>query len=471
MPLYGWPLSFNNFEGLHQNEIKGTSKRQGGMKMKFSTLEELLEFTENIKGKTFRELDKLNLLGKGTKDKGVLGKIVETGFYGYPLNNDMQADFAELGVELKVSGFIITKKGLPSPKERISLSKINYHTIVDEEFEFSKFIMKNKKLLIIWYEYRHGIDYGDFKIWDYQLYDMSRDEEIIKNDFYIIREKIRRGEAHLLSEGDTSYLGAATKGAGGELVTQPFSKTLARPRAFSLKNSYLRGILRTHGERAGFAKPVAKTVKEYVLDRISPYIGMTQLGIYEKLSGKTIEGRIPKNLGKMISDLMIGKDDELPEKDDLFKKTSYIIKNVPVDEDYNLVERLSFRNLVISEFLEPWEESGWKQYFEEITIILICYEGKKLPNGYRKLKGMKEITFNADDIDNFGKSYNMVQNAIRQRDASLLPYPNSFEGQALVIAPKGGKGAEAYKTFFERDRTKTCFMMEKDFVKKKLMEK
>src|SRR5690606_29429615 len=74
MPLYGWPLSFNNFEGLHQNEIKGTSKRQGGMKMKFSTLEELLEFTENIKGKTFRELDKLNLLGKGTKDKGVLGK-------------------------------------------------------------------------------------------------------------------------------------------------------------------------------------------------------------------------------------------------------------------------------------------------------------------------------------------------------------------------------------------------------------
>lgn len=441
------------------------------MKLKFETLEELLEFTENIKGKTFRELDKLNLLKKGARDKGVLGKIVETGFYGYPLNNDMEADFAELGVELKVSGFIITKKGVLSPKERISLSKINYHTIVDEEFEFSKFIMKNKKLLIIWYEYKRDVDYGDFKIWNYQLYDMSQDEEIIKNDFYIIREKVRMGEAHLLSEGDTSYLGAATKGSGGELVTQPYSKTPARPRAFSLKNSYLRGILRSYKEQANFTKPVAKTVREFVLDRISPYIGMTQLEIYEKLSGKKIKGRIPKNLGKMISDLMIGKDDELPEKHDLFKKTSYIIKNVPVDEDYNLVERLSFRNLVISEFLEPWEESEWKHYFEEITIILVCYEGKNLPNGYRKLKGIKEITFNADDIDNFGKTYKMVQNAIRDRDVSLLPYPNSFEGQALEIAPKGGKGANAYRTFFERDRTKTCFMMAKDFVKRKMQEK
>ena len=49
---------------------------------------------------------------------------------------------------------------------------------------------KNKKILIIWYEYDYTKHIRDFEIKSYQLYDMSNDELIIKNDYEIIKEKV-----------------------------------------------------------------------------------------------------------------------------------------------------------------------------------------------------------------------------------------------------------------------------------------
>lgn len=171
----------------------------------FQSEQDLMTFTKSIIGKKFREVDRLGLLETTKRlDKGVLGKIVETGFYGYSLNNNGKADFDSLGIELKVSGYEVTKNGGITPKERLSLSMINYHELVNETFEFSKFVTKNKKLLILWYEYQRGEQYGDFEIKSPQLYNLSQDETIIQNDFILIQDKIKRGKAHLLSEGDTS---------------------------------------------------------------------------------------------------------------------------------------------------------------------------------------------------------------------------------------------------------------------------
>ena len=128
--------------------------------MYFNSEEKLLEFTSNIRGKSFREIDTFNYLGN-KKDKGRFGKSVETGFYGYKTNNDAKADFDNLGIELKVSGFIRNKNGTIRAKERISLSMINYNSIVNEEYEFSKLLFKNKKILILWYEYKKGVPEED----------------------------------------------------------------------------------------------------------------------------------------------------------------------------------------------------------------------------------------------------------------------------------------------------------------------
>lgn len=440
--------------------------------MKFNSIDELLEYTKQIKGRKFKEFDSENKLITNPKDKGNLGKIIETGFYGYPNNNRAEADFDNLGVELKVAGYKRNKNGTISAKERLVLSKINYNEIVNEEFNYSKLLFKNKKILIIWYEYEKGKNTGECVITDYQLYDMSGDELIIKNDFNIIKEKIIAGNAHLLSEGDTSYLGACTKGSTGKNRTsQPYSDIPAMPRAFSLKNSYMTGVLRSMNLTLNVDNLEYKTIEEYVYAQIQKFIGETQLDIYYNLTGRYYNEKIPKNLSKMISDKTIGKDSELQEKHELFKKTNYIIKNLSVNEDFYPLERMSFRNLVLSEFDEPWENSHWKTYFEEVTIIVLCYEGNsKIKNGFRVLKDIKKITFNVEDIDLFSRTYNQIKKTIENKDISLLPTPKYYEGQILEIAPKGGKGANAYINFFKNDITKVCFMLNKDFLFKKLTE-
>lgn len=440
--------------------------------MKFKTIDELLKYTKNIIGKTFKELDTDGRLNNGLSDKGILGKIVETGFYNYPNNNIAAADFENLGVELKVTGYVRNKNGSISAKERLVLSKINYNDIINEEFDFSKLIFKNKKILIIWYEYDYTKDIKDFVITNYQLYDMSDDALIIKNDFEIIKEKVIEGKAHLLSEGDTSFLGACVKGVNGdEKVEQPNSKYLAKPRAFSLKHSYLTGILRDLDVTLDVDNQEYKTVEDYVFAQIKKFIGKTQIDIYMEIMEQTLTGNIPKNIGKIISDKLIGTDEELPEKNPLFAKTNYKIKNIPVDSDFKPLERTPFRTIRLSEFNENWDNSEWKIFFEELTIIAICYEGtKEIANGYRVLKDIRKISFTSDEIDSFGKTYNMVKDAIESHDISKLPYPNSFDNQYLEVAPKGQKGANAYDTFFDNDKTKVCFMMNKEFIYKKLTE-
>uniref|UniRef100_UPI002601CC52 Sau3AI family type II restriction endonuclease n=1 Tax=uncultured Methanobrevibacter sp. TaxID=253161 RepID=UPI002601CC52 len=414
--------------------------------MKFNSIDELLKYTEKIKGKTFKEIDSQKLLENTKnlkKNKGILGHIVESGFYKYPINSNPQADFDEIGVELKVTGYKKSKKGLLSAKERVSLSKIDYNTIVYEDYEFSKLISKNKKILFIWYLYEKGKDIGDFLITDYQLYDMSQDEEIIRNDFNIIKEKVKHGRAHELSEGDTSYLGACTKAAtSNDRTSQPYSHVLAKPRAFSLKNAYMTGILRSMKTSANDIKTNDyKTVEEYINKKIIPYIGKTQLEILEEVSGKTYKEKIPKNISKIITDSIIGKDSELPSISDLFAKTSFIIKNLPLTPKGKPRERMSFRTLSLSEFEEDWEDSDWKTYFEETTLLTILWRepNRNARNGYRELVGVKRISFDEKDLESFKISYDMIKETIDKRDTSLLPTPNSFEGQILVVAPKGKK--------------------------------
>ena len=124
--------------------------------MKFNSIDELLDYTKDIVGKTFYEIDSEKLLENTThlnRNKGILGHVVESGFYKYPINSNPQADFDEIGVELKVTGYKKSKKGVLSAKERVSLSKIDYNTIVYEDYEYSKLISKNKNILFIWYLY------------------------------------------------------------------------------------------------------------------------------------------------------------------------------------------------------------------------------------------------------------------------------------------------------------------------------
>lgn len=72
----------------------------------FTSIAELLNYTDSIRGKKFKEFDQNNILNvTSLRDKGILGKLIETEFYKYPNNSYAKADFDNLGVELKVTAF------------------------------------------------------------------------------------------------------------------------------------------------------------------------------------------------------------------------------------------------------------------------------------------------------------------------------------------------------------------------------
>ena len=104
-------------------------------------------------------------------------------------------------------------------------------------------------------------------------------------------------------------MGACTKArTSADRTTQPFSDVMPKPRAYSLKNAYMTGILRENLEPKLITFSNFKTVEEYVKDKLKPYFGKTQLEILEEVTGKKYDEKIPKNISKMISDELIGKD-------------------------------------------------------------------------------------------------------------------------------------------------------------------
>jgi DNA mismatch repair protein MutH len=121
----------------------------------------------------------------------------------------------------------------------------------------------------------------------------STDLEIIKKDWETITKKIADGKAHELSEGDTFYLGACTKGANALSVRkQPFSEIPAKQRAYSFKQGYVNHIIASIANEPteiygklipSVAVARKQTIEEIVISKFKPFYGKTEDEILEKL--------------------------------------------------------------------------------------------------------------------------------------------------------------------------------------------
>lgn len=226
-------------------------------------------YGQELIGKTFRDVirkdemlrnidisesdmqhESINLSDKRAQEnkdnKGNLGQIIEEKHFHYMCNNDSRPDFHEAGVELKVTPYKINPNGKKVAKERLILTMIDYFSVVNEEFETSHLWNKSKLILLVYYLYLKETQFRlDYKIDYVKLFTPpEQDIKIIKHDYDVIVKKIKAGKAHELSEGDTMYLGAATKAASSaDRRKQPFSEELAKPRAFSFKSSYMTYVL------------------------------------------------------------------------------------------------------------------------------------------------------------------------------------------------------------------------------------
>jgi DNA mismatch repair protein MutH len=214
----------------------------------------------------------------------------------------------------------------------------------------------------------------------------NTDLEIIKKDWELIKQKIADGKAHELSEGDTFYLGACTKGANASSVRkQPFSDIPAKQRAYSLKQGYVNHIIAsiandTTGVYGKLIPSVAiakkQTIEDIVIAKFKPYYGKTvdQILISTGVELNTTAKSFYANLAKAI--LGIELDKEIEE----FEKAEIIVKTVRLKENNLPKEDISFPNFKYEEIVnEEWDDSNFKDILEhKFLFVFFQFENEQL---------------------------------------------------------------------------------------------
>ena len=205
----------------------------------------IIAYAKELKDKTLSDVFYTDLIKNNLKGKGYFGNILEEFYFFYKPNSDSEPDFPLAKLELKSSPLKRLKNNEYRSKERLVLNIINYVNVVNQDFENSDFVKKNSSILLVFYLHERDKNVLEYIIkligeWSFPLTDL----EIIKKDWEFITKKIAAGKAHELSEGDTFYLGACTKGANALSVRkQPFSEILAKQRAYSFKQGYVNHII------------------------------------------------------------------------------------------------------------------------------------------------------------------------------------------------------------------------------------
>lgn len=445
--------------------------------MEYKTIDEILIIANNAKGKSFGEIDQFNRLDN-KNSKGVLGQIIEESLFGYAINSKPEADFHELDTELKVTAVKMNKNKTISAKERLVLNIINYMDEVDKEFYTSSFWNKNKQLLLMVYEWKKDIERSNYIIQDSFMFTFSeKDLLIIKKDWEIIINKIKRGLAHELSESDTQYLAACTKGANKNSVKkQPNSTILAKQRAYSLKQSYLTAILRerySNEKLISFTKVEElkeKSFQEILEEKFKPFYNKSEKQISLELN---LENEInSKNKLQLLVSAILGIKGTLLNRIEEFAKANIQFKTVRVTKSGMPKEHMSFKNINFTEVMqEDWENSYIKNFFEQTQLLFIVFEINN--EGISVLKKVKLWNMPESVIENQLYDYwseikevlnkGVVIKKTKQGYSNNLPKPTF--NQMMHVRPKGRNAKDMVMLADGQWITKQCYWLDRSYIK------
>jgi DNA mismatch repair protein MutH len=448
----------------------------------------IIEYAKKLKGKSLREICEPDILEHSYSGKGNFGQLLEKFYFGYDPNSTAEADFAEIGMELKSSPLKQLKNKEYRSKERLVLNIINYLNVVKQDFENSDFIKKNASILLIFYLHQAGYDVLDFIIklvdeWSFP----STDLEIIKKDWETIKQKVADGKAHELSEGDTFYLGACTKGANAASVRkQPFSEILAKQRAYSFKQGYVNHIIASisgetkevYGKLIPSVKEAKKkTIEEIVIEKFKPYYGKTIEEILEKTGVElnTSAKSFYANLTKAI--LGIELDKEIEE----FEKAEIQVKTVRLKENNLPKEDMSFPTFKYEELVnEDWENSDFKNILEhKFLFVFFQFENEKLVlrkvkfwnMPYSDLLEVEKVWTKTQKIVAKGeivKGFKTDKNGKVSRETN---FPNKEFSSISHVRPHAKDASDTYplpkqdKLTKQMEYTKHCFWLNNSYVR------
>lgn len=350
------------------------------------------------------------------KGKGGLGQLVERLFFKYDINSRQEADFAFVNAELKCTPLKESANKELLIKERLVCSMINYQLDWDKSFEESHFYQKCLIMLILFYLHQSKASKLDLRFLFAVLWKIpEKDLQIIRQDYEKIIEKIRTGQAHTLSEGDTMYLGACRKGQKGDsLMPQHNNDTGAPRRAWSLKTTYMREVLRevkennqegaycnyeiaTPAKEAMFSieELHGNTVDGILLDRFAPYIGKTYRQICKMLHTKPSNS---KSKYFIVANTIAGKGEvSNVNRSEEFEKSGLTMKTIRVKKTGSIKEAMSFENIDYQEVFdcEEWTDSRLYELFTNRFLFVIFRETDKT---FRKPNGKMESEYKLEKV-------------------------------------------------------------------------
>ena len=451
-----------------------------------TSADSIIDFAKLLKNQTLRQACGEEIEKHGYQGKGNFGQILEKFYFGYEPNSDAEPDFKEAGIELKSSPLKTLRNGEFRSKERLVLNIINYLEVHKEDFETSSFWKKNAHLLLVFYLHDKDLDLLDYIIklvdgWKYP----NEDLKIIQRDWEFINQKIKEGKAHELSEGDTFYLGACTKGSTAlkSFRDQPFNEERAKQRAYSLKQGYVNHIIANiaQEEAAVYGKIIerpeileeVRSIEEIVILKFHPFYGKSAEQIEQEL-GLELNQKAKSyfaNLTNAILGIELGKKIEEFEKADIQVKTIRL-------KEYNLPkEDISFPTFEYQELVETdWEDSDFKNILEsKFFFVFYQFEGKNLILRKVKFWNMphSDILEAKDVWEEMVKtvSNGEIVKELTDKGIRKTNFPKKTENRVSHVRPHARNAEDTYelpvadKLTGLTEFTKHCFWLNASYVK------
>lgn len=390
---------------------------------------------------------------KKYKGKGGFGNFLEEVYFNKKNDSKSQPDFPEAGVELKVSPLKILKNNQIRVKERLVLNHFKYSDIVNESFDESHFLYKASLILIVFYFYENNKELGNLRISFSDFWEcLKEDEAQIREDWETIVNKIKKGKAHEISEGDTLYIGACTKGATAKasMQSQPYSDILARGRALCFKTNYINQIYiilkeRQTGKILQFREFKNKntSLKVQVLERFNPYISLDAKNICDKLNisynpkAKGFYSRLSWNILGFKK-----KCNNIFE----FKASGLQLKTIRLEPNLKFKESISFPAFDYCDILnEKWEDSTfYTQITSQFIFIIFKHDDINVEYHLDKILFWNVPEKDLETIHNVWKDTrkkikdNNYDNFIKLTDRQKVHVrPHDTKGSKPMLTPQG----------------------------------
>ena len=414
-------------------------------------------------------------------NKGGLGQLIEKYLFGMDNNSDSEPDFMPAGIELKVTPYKKIKGDKLSAKERLVLNIIDYMTEYKNTFRSSHFWYKNNKIQLLWYLWEANKDKKDLIITHEKLLELEKNEDLkqIEEDWNFIINKIREGKAHEISEADTMYLGACSKGANAlSTREQPFSDIPAMQRAFCFKNSYMTQLVRKYiGDYSNVEKILKgtnDTFNEFVLNIIAKYKGKSQNELMKEFNIDTKA----KNVNSMLISRMFNVKSKLSETEE-FQKAKIIPKTIRIEENGRIKESISFPYFKYTDIVnQDWETSDLREELETTKYMFFIF---KMENGEYIFKGIKlwnmpEIDIETSVMEMWKKTYNTIKtgNIVKSIENGIRKtnFVGMSENNVCHVRPHGRNANDvcklpvADKLTGATEYTKHCFWINNNYIRK-----